>query len=261
MKWLALVVGLYAFACIGFMVGRNDLIYKFDLEDYPPSVAGIGVRIEQVGDVEVWVRQGDPDLPVILYFTGNVGHPGRVGPVLREYAVNGFGWAVMRYQRDGVSEEALVADALNVRASLSRLIGQAVPAERLILHGHSLGSGVASNLATQVEAAGLILEAPFTRLCDLGSEHYPGLPYCLLSPGHRYATVDRIDGIEMPLMVMHGGADALIPVSMGREVFAAADQPKELVIYPEGNHNDLRLFGGGIAARRFAVEATGSTPR
>lgn len=261
MKWLALVIGLYAAACAGFMIGRNDLIYQFDPENYPTSVAGLDVRVEQVGDVEVWVHTGDPDLPVVLYFTGNVGNPGRVGPVLREYGVNGFSWAVMRYQREGVSEGALVQDALNVRAELSRLIGQPVPAERLVLHGHSLGSGIGSNVARQIDAAGLILEAPFTRLCALGSEVFPGLPYCLLSPDHRYATIERIDQIDMPLLVMHGGADEVIPVEMGRAVFEAADDPKQLIVYPEGNHNDLRLFGGGIAARRFAVEVTGSTPR
>ncbi|QPH52364.1 alpha/beta hydrolase [Pontivivens ytuae] len=257
MKWLLAALAVIWLAAAGwFTVSQRDLFYPFDTADYPASVAGPGVRIRDLDGLQVWFRPPDRDLPVILYFIGNTGNPARQAPLLQEYTVNGFGLVTLRYRQESASEEQLISDALHVARSLEEIMGAPVPPERLVIHGVSLGSGIATAVALEVEAAGLIVETPFTRLCDVPSAHVPGLPYCLLAPRNRFATVERIGALDMPLLVQHGTADSLVPYHMGEAVFAAAPQPKRFLTYEDGDHNDLRLYGAGIDARAFAVEVT-----
>ena len=251
---LALVVLAWIGGGLWFMANRATLYHPFDTATYPPSLAGAGVRAVSHDGLDLWVKPPVGDRPLILYFGGNVGNPGRNAPVLAEYVVNGFGIVAMHYRPEARRGDLLVADALRVAEAVAELTG--IPPDRTVIHGLSLGSGIATQVALTHPAAGLILEAPFTRLCDMPGTVAPLYPYCLLSPGDALPTVEAIGALSMPLLVQHGGADRLIPLAMGQAVFAAAPEPRRLDIYPEGDHNDLRLHGAGIAARAFALEVT-----
>ncbi|WP_316013696.1 alpha/beta hydrolase [Roseobacter sp. HKCCA0434] len=243
-------------AALWFRMQYHTLYFPFDTQSYPASIAGAGVTRVDLDGLDVLLHEPRGDRPVILYFVGNLGNPLRQGPVLREYVVNGYGLVAPSYRAEGVGEGQLVADALAVARAVDDLLAADVPPERLVIHGTSLGSGIATAVAVEVAAAGLILETPFTRLCDVPGRHVPLLPYCLLSGGNRLATIERIDRIEMPLLVQHGDMDRLVPFDMGQAVFEAARQPKQFIAYPGGDHNDLRLHGAGIDARAFADRVT-----
>lgn len=103
-----------------------------------------------------------------------------------------------------------------------------VPADRIIIYGHSLGTGVATELALQVQAAGLILEGAFTSVPDVGQILYPYLPVRLIAT-QRFANLEKIGRVAMPKLIMHASDDAEIPYAQGQKLFAAANAPKDWV--------------------------------
>ncbi|HUS56141.1 MAG TPA: alpha/beta hydrolase [Thermohalobaculum sp.] len=206
--------------------------------------------------ITLWVVHPAPDRPVVLYFMGNGGSLPSHASILAELAGQGMGIVALNYRGAGgapgkPSQSALTADALALYDRLDTLIGEPVPAIRRVLFGTSLGAALAIQLAAARPAAGLILEAPFNRLCEVAQIHFPIFPACLLLPYERWASADLIGQITAPVLILHGDADATIPLSQGQALFNVANQPKRLIAYRGGNHNDLRLHGAGIDAINF----------
>jgi len=173
---------------------------------------------------------------------GNLATPGRPAHD-RQLHDMGLGVLALDYrgygESDGTPDEAgLYTDA---RAAYDHLRAAGIPAERIILYGHSLGSGVAVELATTVAAAGLILEGAFTSVADLAGELYPWLPIHWMVR-NRFESLERIGTVRMPILVIHGRADTVIPISHGRRLFAAAGEPKTL-LEVAGGHDDAFQVG------------------
>jgi fermentation-respiration switch protein FrsA (DUF1100 family) len=136
---------------------------------------------------------------------------------------------------DGTPDEAgLYADAL---ASWRYLVDSLrVPPERIVIFGHSLGSGVATELATRVEAAALVLEGGFTSVVDRGAELYPLLPVRLIG-SQRFESLARMPSITEPKLLLHSPEDDVIPFAHSERLLAAAAPPKRLVAV-RGGHMD-----------------------
>ena len=111
-----------------------------------------------------------------------------------------------------------------------------VPAERIILFGHSLGSAVAIDLAGRVPSAGLIVEGAFTSAVNRGQEVYPYIPVRWVARS-RYASLEKISRVSGPKLFLHARRDEVIPLSHGRRLYAAAAPPKTFVEL-EGSHGD-----------------------
>jgi fermentation-respiration switch protein FrsA (DUF1100 family) len=111
-----------------------------------------------------------------------------------------------------------------------------VPAERIVVFGHSLGSAVAVHLASRLPAAGLILEGAFTSTVDRGAELYPYIPVRRTARS-RFGSLDKISGIAVPKLFLHASRDEVIPLAHGRRLFDAAGEPKTFVEL-QGGHGD-----------------------
>ena len=100
----------------------------------------------------------------------------------------------------------------------------------IILYGESLGSGVAVQVAAEKPVGGIVLDAPYTSIVDVAAGAYPFLP---VRPFmfDRYNTMRYLRDVKAPLLVVHGEDDDVIPVTMGRAVYAAANGPKEIVTF------------------------------
>jgi pimeloyl-ACP methyl ester carboxylesterase len=121
-----------------------------------------------------------------------------------------------------------------------------VPRERMVFFGHSLGTAIASELASSETPRSLILQSPFSRARDMAARMFlPGLSmfWNLVSRVH-FDTIERVQALNTPVWVSHGDRDIIIPVRMGREVFAAARQKGELLIISGAGHNDVADAGG-----------------
>ncbi len=147
------------------------------------------------------------------------------------------------------SEAGVYADA---RAAYDWLRNERhVPAERILIYGHSLGSGVATELALHVQAAGLIIEGAFTSIPDLGAKIYPWFPVRWLAR-QRFANIEKIDKVAMPKLILHAADDAIVPYAQGQALYAAASAPKEWVELKGGHMraflDDSAHFWGHVGA-------------
>lgn len=142
-------------------------------------------------------------------------------------------------------------DAEAALAAVERRFG--VPRSEVILFGHSLGTAIACEAATASPARALLLESPFTSVRAMaGRWRVFGLTLLWerISRVH-YDTVARVSSLDVPVHVVHGERDILVPVRMGRAVHAAARTPGALLLVPLAGHNDVAAVGGDAYWRWF----------
>jgi hypothetical protein len=139
------------------------------------------------------------------------------------------------------SEAAMYDDA---EAAYQALLQRGVAAERIILLGHSRGSGPAVLLATRHKAAALVLFGAFTSIPDAAAGRYPYLPV-RLAVAIQFNSLARMGGVHMPVIIAHSRADTLIPYSHALRLFAAANEPKQLISLDGPAHDG---FGGHVDA-------------
>lgn len=125
----------------------------------------------------------------------------------------------------------------------------------LVLFGRSVGAAVAAEIATREDCAAVILESPFASIRAMARVAFPLLPIGRLLRT-RYDVVDKVRRIRVPLLVIHGDRDEVIPYAQGRQVFEAAPGPKEFYAIPGAHHNDTYLVGGDdyFAALKSFIE-------
>lgn len=180
----------------------------------------------------------------LLYLHGNGGNIADRAEKVRPFLAAGHGILLLSYRGYGgnpgsPSEAGLFADA---RAAYDALRAEGVAPARIVLIGESLGSGVAVYLASEREVGAVLLEAPYTSTVDVGQKAYPFIPVRLLMKD-RFDSLSRIARVTAPLLIVHGELDPVVPVEFGRRLFAAANEPKEAVFLPSGDHGNLEHFG------------------
>jgi len=149
----------------------------------------------------------------------------------------------------------------DARAAYGYLVGEKqVKAHELVLFGESLGSAVALELALAHPAAALVLEAPFTSVRDMARTTIfaPLAPFVRT----RYESLDRISRLRMPLLVVQGDRDEVVPPVQGRRLFDAAREPKRYSAIRGAGHNGTYLVGGEAYWQAIAdfLETVGRGP-
>ena len=129
----------------------------------------------------------------------------------------------------------ILADGRAARAWFAQREG--VPQRDLVLLGESLGAAVMVDLAARDGARGLVLENAFTSLADVAAFHLPWLPVKLSLRG-QLDSLSKIGSYRGPLLQRHGDADQIVPFALAERLFAAANQPKRLIVESGGDHND-----------------------
>jgi fermentation-respiration switch protein FrsA (DUF1100 family) len=127
-----------------------------------------------------------------------------------------------------------------------------VPPGAIVLFGESLGAAVAAQLALERPAGALILESAFTSIPDMARAAYPFLPPVGPLIRTRYDTLAKVPRLALPLLVLHGERDDIVPPAQGRRVFEAAGGPKRFVTIPGAGHNDTYVAGGEAYWRALA---------
>jgi hypothetical protein len=149
-----------------------------------------------------------------------------------------------------LSEEATYSDA---EGALALLRARPELAQtRLVYFGRSLGAAIAVELARRHPPAGLILETPFTSIPDMARVVLPFLPIGSLL-ATRYDSLSKIGGIRVPLLILHGDRDDVVPIAQGRRLFEAANPPKTFYTIRGARHNDTYIVGGGDYFRAWAA--------
>jgi uncharacterized protein len=244
------IVCLYALVVGAAYFGQRRLMYFPDRARVAPAQAGLAnveerqLRTPDGARIVAWYGKAKPGQPTLLYFHGNGGGLADRAPRVERFMAEGWGVYMMAYRSysgssGSPSEAANVADA---RLAYGALALEGVDPKSIILYGESLGSGVAARIATERPAAGLILDAPFTSVVTLAAQIYPYLPVRLLL-SDRYETDKVIAQVKVPVLILHGEHDRVVPVAMGRVLAGMANEPKKLVTFPNGGHSDLYVNG------------------
>jgi fermentation-respiration switch protein FrsA (DUF1100 family) len=183
-------------------------------------------------------------LPAVLVCNGNGGD--RSMRVELAAALNRMGHSVLLFDYRGYggnpgrpSEVGLAADARAAQAWLAAQPG----VEKIVYFGESLGASVAVGLAAERPPAALLLRSPFTSLADVAAVHYPWLPARRLLLDS-YPSIERIGSVHVPVLVIAGDRDDIVPESLSRRLFDAAGEPKRYVVVPGAGHNDRELLDG-----------------
>ncbi|MEW4468090.1 alpha/beta hydrolase [Parasphingorhabdus sp. JC815] len=256
---LIFVAGLYLlFVALAYVFQRN-LIYFPDqnlLSSQKLDERGfeaVEIASSSGALISLWRAPSDQTKPIIIHFHGNAGSLAARLPLYQALAQDGAGVLAVGYPGYGGNIGAAAEDAFYeaAQANYDWLVKQGFGADRFVIAGQSLGSGVATWLASENEASGLILEAAFTGMDDMAQRQFPMLPAKLLIKD-RYRSIDRIAGIDMPLSWIHGTGDELIPFAMGQRLFDAAAEPKNAYPIKNGGHNDLWSRGIDVLIRKDA---------
>ncbi|HYT64468.1 MAG TPA: alpha/beta hydrolase [Gemmatimonadales bacterium] len=190
----------------------------------------------------------------LLWFYGNGETIAAIWPIIREFRPPDTALLVLDYPGYGGSggrtSEAGIYEAGDL--AYNALLSHAeVDRHRIYVYGRSLGSAVATHVAATHDVAGLILESPFTSARGMAARHYRIFPRFLVRLG--LDNLDRIKRIHCPVLIFHGTADMLVPITMGREVAAAAGGPVEFVMIEGSGHNDTYDMGGQAYRTKLAA--------
>lgn len=203
-----------------------------------------------------WVVPPREGKPVLLFFHGNAGNFANRGRQsrFRLLTEDGTGLFAVSYRGYGgstgsPSEDGLALDARAAYAAAAARFG----ADRLVGYGESLGTGVVLKLAAEAPLKAVILEAPYMSTASVAQLRYPYVPVGMLMKD-QFRSDLVIGEVRVPLLILHGQRDSVIPFSQGEALFALANRPKRFISFPQGDHNDLRTHGSITEVQRFLAD-------
>ena len=187
-----------------------------------------------------WIRRAAAEpAPAVIAFGGNAEE---ISGLLadahwpREVAIVGVNYRGYGASEGTPGERTLYADALAIHDAIASRAD--VDARRIVVFGRSLGTAVAVHLAAERPVAGVILVSPFDSLTAVGRHHYPWLPVAWLLR-HRFDAAFLARRTRMPLRVIVGDADTIVPQARSRALFDAWAGPKDLQVVRGADHNDI----------------------
>lgn len=240
--WIVIVLAVLLLAMLaGLFVAQRALIYPAPPSSQPGVPAGMSPITLETDDglaLRAAFRPARAGLPTIIFFHGNGDSLAGAAVVTEQLGAAGYGLLLVEYRGYGGNagrpdEAGLYRDG---RAALAWLATQSVTRDHIVLIGNSLGSGVATQLASEGKIAGLVLISGFTSLPDAASTHYPWVPVRLLLRD-RYDNRAKLSRISAPVLVLHGTRDTVIPVAHGERLAAAA--PKGTLVRVHDTGHDL----------------------
>jgi alpha-beta hydrolase superfamily lysophospholipase len=249
---------LAAGGCAYLDVKQREWIFR-PQRDLHATPADVGLRYDELwltvpaGGPEGervhgwWIPSVDAAAPAMLYLHGarwslsnnlhRISRLHRMGFSVLAIDYRGFG----RSDGDLPSEAQAYADAQAAWERLRRLVPDA---QRRFLYGHSLGGAVAIELATRNDdAAGVIVESTFTSIRDM----VDALGYTTISVDglitQRFDSLAKVPAVRAPILFVHGTADRFVPPAMTERLYAAAREPKRLLLIENGNHRNATDVG------------------
>ncbi len=214
------------------------------------------VRIQTSDSLELqgWFVPGEPEAAsgpdsnvTWLWFHGNGGNIGhRIGELALAHHRTGANIFIFDYRGYGESEGTASEQGtyLDSSAVIEYLASRPdVDSDRIVYLGHSLGAAVALELALTRPPMAMVLVSPFASARDMANLTLPFPPAGWLVRNH-YDSISRIRQIDVPILVIHGDQDETVPISQGRKLYEAANQPKRFQTLEGAAHNDTYEVAG-----------------
>jgi uncharacterized protein len=226
-RWTLVLVTVYAGGCVAVVLVQDKLVFPRQLAPRPtPTVPAraevLTLELADGGQVPAWflpARSASPQnpAPAVIFFHGNaeiIDYQDRIPSLYRRLNISvlmpeyrGYGRAAGK-----PSQEALVADGVRFYEQLVKRPD--VDPARVVIHGHSLGGGVAAQVAKRCRPTALILECTFTSVASFAWRY--GVPPFLAR--HPFRTDEVVGDLGVPIFIGHGRRDQIVPVSHGRRL-------------------------------------------
>jgi len=246
LRIVGILLRVYALLLIGLFLFQRSFLY-FPSHTYVSlseayanrSLKELSVRTKDGLDLKAWYAPATSKPFTFVFFHGNGDCLFTASSVADPYIAAGYGFLVAEYRGySGLpgkpTEAGLYADG---RAYINGLMAQGVKSENIILFGHSLGTGVATQMAEEFHVGGLMLLAPYLSIPDIAQREFPYLPsrYIVLD---RFENFKKMKNIHVPLLIVNGAKDQLIPPSQGKQLYDLANEPRQYYSIPGRGHND-----------------------
>ena len=243
MQIILIIFLVYFFILIFLYFYQRNLLYHPNENNYSGDQLSVDIKkvkiltsdkIELIG----WYHEKNiKNLKTLLFFHGNAGSlENRIHKLnhFKEMDINFLiiAWRGFSGNKGKPSEKGLYDDG---QSAINWLKNNGLDEKNLILYGESLGTGVATHLAQNKNFAGIILETPFTSMIDAAKTFYPYIPVKLLLKD-KFENQKKIKNINLPILIMHGEVDQIVPFSMGKKIYEIANEPKYSHFTKYDNH-------------------------
>ena len=242
---LALIL-FYILLVIVMFFFQRSLLYHPSVDNYlkdqteiePTEIKKVKITTKDKIDLIGWFYNKDIEkFKTILFLHGNAGSLGN-----RTYKLNHFkdlnvnfliiAWRGFSGNKGKPNEMGLYEDA---ESAIKWLNAKGIKEKNIILYGESLGTGVAIEVAQNKNYAGIILESPFTSMIDMGKKYYPFFPVRFLLQD-KFESYKKINKIFVPVLIIHGKVDKIVPFDMAQKMYELANKPKFFYSQEYGDH-------------------------
>ncbi|NSL56608.1 alpha/beta fold hydrolase [Uliginosibacterium sp. IMCC34675] len=243
---LLLAIGLLYVALIAVMLTRQESLLFYpvklpaDFRFDKPDVFERKLEVPGATLSALHLRQANAK-GLIFFLHGNAGNLDIWLPSTEFYRRAGYDLFMMDYRGFGKSTGHIESEAqlhADVRAAWDTVAPE-YAGRPIVIYGRSLGSGLATKLASEVEAAQLILVSPYSSFVQLGKDHFPWVP----SFATRYPmrTDEWLTRVSEPVLLIHGAQDTLVSVKHS-EALKAGHPAADLIVLPQAGHEDVHTF-------------------
>ena len=283
---IRVLIGLFVLVFLGYAGGIVYLLtqetqltfydsYGKPLRTVPPDSANLkyqGLYFQSEDGVKLsgWVVLSNKDTlisPWLLFCHGNASDISYIDYIERYKLFTNLGINVLSFDYRGFgesdgnpSEAGLYKDAITVYNYLT--LTRNIPPEKIIIYGHSLGTGVAIELATRVPAAALVVEAGYQSIPEIAHQLYPFLPMRLLKllVKNKFLSIDKVDRIPIPKLFIHSSEDEIFDISEGRTLYEKALPPKSFLEI-KGRHDPAPMESKEVFCNGLSSFLNGTTAR
>tara|TARA_Y100001960_G_scaffold325057_1_gene406704 strand:- start:627 stop:1418 length:792 start_codon:yes stop_codon:yes gene_type:complete len=233
MTILLIFILVYFIILISTYIFQRNLLYHPTENNYSGdqivvSIEKVKIKTQDGIELMSWYHEKNLDnYKTVLFLHGNAGSlENRIHKInhFKDMNINFLiiAWRGFSGNKGKPTEKGLYEDA---RSAVTWLKSKGIKENNIIIYGESLGTGVATETAQNKNFAGIILESPFTSMIDAGKDKYPYLPVSLLLKD-KYESNKKLKNINIPILIMHGKVDNLVPFHMGQKMYEMANEPK-----------------------------------
>lgn len=255
---VGLMAVLYSGACLFLLTQQRQMIFvPTRTLDATPDDLGLAyddvwlrVAPDKSDRIHGWWIPSSEPVGVMLYLHGNGENISANLSYAQQFHRLGFSILMIDYRGYGLSDGRFPSEAQayeDAQAAWNYLVhDRGIPPKEILLFGHSLGGAIALDLAIrQPDATGLIIESAFTSIRDMAlrTPQYRIFPIDALLT-QRFDSLSKVRSLQMPILIIHGTADTVVPADMSDRLYAAAPYPKELLMVTGAAHNNVAEIGG-----------------
>ena len=250
--WTLFLLAATGYGAVALLVTalQRRLIYMPDQRRATPADFALkGVEVVSINAPDgamlvAWYNPAPTGGQTLLYFHGNRGYVHLRAERMADLQRRGFGVLMLSYRGFGGSTGAPseVANVADGRLAYDWLRQRGVASGDIVVFGESLGTAVATQVAGAKVSAGLVLDSPYTSMTDIAQQRYPWLPVRYLL-WDRYETIRHIKRVTVPVLIIHGETDDLVPCDMGRAVHRAVLSHSQLHVFQGAGHLEHCLQG------------------